>query len=122
MLCGPAAERPRRGSVNVQPGFGQASLGAIVGAVVGAIGGLFAVGLAAAILSGDAALLLATPKVSALSWLVCGGVGWLLGGQLGPRLGERFQHRNAEIAGGLLGGLIPVALVALWGWHVVTHH
>lgn len=97
-------------------------MGAIVGAVVGAIGGLFAVGLGAAILSREPALLLATPKLSMICWLLSGGGGWLIGGQLGPRLGDRFNHRNAEIVGGVVGGLIPVALVALWGWHMVTAH
>jgi len=106
----------------MNPGFGQASLGAIAGAVVGAIGGLFAVGLAAAILGRDPALLLATPKVSTICWFIGGGGGWLIGGQLGPRLGDRFDHRNAEIIGGVVGGLIPVALVALWGWYMVTPH
>ena len=100
----------------MNPRLWEASLGALVGAVVGAIGGLFAVGIAPAILSRNPAVLFATPRLGLLFWLISGITGWVLGGQIGQRLGRRFENRNVEIAGGAVGGLIPVALIALWGW------
>jgi hypothetical protein len=104
------------------PGFGEANIGAVAGAVMGAIGGLFALGIAPAIMSHNAALLVGTPILGVLSLLVCGPIGWILGGQLGPRLGQAFNNERAEAAGGILGGLIPVILAALWGWYMVTSH
>jgi hypothetical protein len=93
----------------------QPSLGVIVGAIVGAVGGLFALGIAPAILTHDPSVFRATPVLSVLCWLISGGVGWVMGGQLGLRLNERFDHRNAGVAGGIAGGLIPIVLIALWG-------
>ncbi len=104
------------------PGFGEANLGALVGAVVGAIGGLFAVGIAPAIIGRNLALLFATPMIGLLCWLVSGPVGWLIGGQVGPRLGDKFMTQRAEIIGGFLGGLVPIITIALWGWYMVTPH
>ncbi len=106
----------------MNPGMWQASLGSLIGAVVGAIGGLFAVGIAPAIIERNLAVLFATPVLGFICWVVSGIGGWVLGGQLGPRLGDRFQSRNAEIAGGVVGGLIPITLIALWGWYMVTPH
>ena len=100
----------------------QPSLGAIVGAIVGSVGGLFALGIAPAILTRDPSMFRATPTLSVICWLISGGVGWVLGGQLGLRLNERFDHQNAEAAGGIVGGLIPIILIALWGWYMVTPH
>jgi len=105
-----------------RPSFGEANMGALAGAVVGAIGGLFAVGIAPAIIGRDLALLFATPMLGFICWLVSGPLGWFLGGQLGPRLGEAFKARQAEVIGGAVGGLIPVAAIALWGWYMVTPH
>jgi hypothetical protein len=53
--------------------------------------------------------------------LISAPVGWLIGGQLGPRFGDALRSERAEIAGGVLGGLVPVVLIALWGWYMVTH-
>jgi len=102
----------------MSPRFWQSSLGAVVGAAVGAIGGLFAVGVAPAILRRDPAVLFATPIVGLICWLVSGLAGWALGGQLGVRLGRRFGDRRAEIVGGVVGGLVPVILLGLWGWYL----
>jgi hypothetical protein len=104
-----------------KPSIGEYNLGAVAGAVVGATGGLFAIGLVRAILGQNIALLLIAPILSLISWVVCGAVGWLLGGQIGPRLGERFYSERAEYLGGALGGLIPVLLVALWVWYMTLH-
>jgi hypothetical protein len=97
-------------------------MGALVGAIVGATGGLFALGIAPAVIDRNAALLFGTPILGLICFFVSGAVGWLIGGQLGPRLGDKFQPRSAELVGGALGGLVPVTLIALWGWYMVTPH
>ena len=102
------------------PGFGEANQGAMAGLVVGSIGGLFAIGVAHALVRGNISFLIATPKLSLLSWVISGPVGWLVGGQLGPRLGEKFNSPRAEIIGGALGGLVPVLLLAAWGWYMAA--
>ncbi len=89
----------------------------MVGAIVGGIGGLFAIGLAAAIINHSPARLFATPILSLISWIISGPSGWILGGQIGPRLGMRYQSRDGEIVGGIIGGLIPVVSIALYGWY-----
>jgi hypothetical protein len=88
--------------------------------VVGAICGLFAADIALAIIGRNAALLFSTPKLSLLCWVVSWGAGWVLGGQVGPMLGERLQSPRAELIGGGLSGLIPAALIGLWGWYMVV--
>ena len=102
--------------------FGEANMGALVGAIIGAIGGLFGVGIAAAVIGRNPALLLDTPLLGLICFFISGSIGWVLGGQIGPRLGDRFQTRRAEIIGGLLGGLVPVTVIVLWGWYMVTLH
>src|SRR5437870_13099537 len=105
-----------------KPELGESNMGALIGAVVASTGGLFAVGIARAIIRGNMALLFGTPKLGLVCWLVSLPVGWLIGGQLGPRLGEKFNTQRAEIIGGAIGGLVPVILIALWGWYIVTSH
>ena len=102
------------------PPFGEANMGALAGAVVGAVGGLFAAGIAPAIISGKIAALFATPLLGLICWFVSGPLGWVVGGQVGPRLGEALKSRQAEIIGGILGGLFPVVIIALWGWYMVS--
>jgi hypothetical protein len=102
------------------PGIGEGSLGAAAGAAAGAIGGLFAIGLLPAIQFRDPTLLIATPTLNLICFMVCGGLGWLLGGQLGPRLEARFSSHRIELAGGIAGGLAPVILVCLWGWRMAN--
>jgi len=102
-----------------RPGIGESNLGALAGVVVGAFGGLFAVGIARAILGRDLALLFITPVLSMVSWVVCAVGGWVLGGKLGPIAGKVFKHQRAEVVAGALGGLVPVILIALWGWYMV---
>lgn len=104
------------------PGLGEASQGAVAGAVVGATGGLFAAGLARAIIGHSPALLLDTPRVNMICWFISLLLGWLIGGQLGPRLGQKFNSLRVEIVAGGIGGLIPVLAIALWGWYMVTPH
>ena len=97
-------------------------MGALAGSIAGAIGGLFALGIAPAIISKNPALLFDTPILGLISFFFSGGLGWLIGGQLGPRLAQKIEARQTEIIGGLLGGLVPVALIALWGWYMVSAH
>jgi hypothetical protein len=101
------------------PGFGEANLGALAGAVVGAIGGLFAIGIGPAIAARNLALLFGTPILGLISWVICGLLGWVLGGQIGARLGEKFASQKVEIIGGGVAGLMPVLLIAYWGWSMV---
>lgn len=103
-----------------KPSIGEYNLGALGGAVVGSIGGLFAIGLPPAILYRNPAFLLRTPILGLICWLVCGVVGWFIGGQVGPRLGEKYGSQQAEIAGGALAGLIPVAGIVLLSWYMTT--
>ena len=103
-------------------GPGEFNLGGLIGAVVGSLGGLFAVGLARAIVGGHIALLFGTPILGIIGFVVSGVVGWLLGSQIGPRLGERYNSSRLEIAGGVIGGLVPSVLIALWGWYMITPH
>ena len=105
----------------MKPGLGELNLGALVGVVVGATGGLFAVGIAPAIMARNLALLIGYPRVGVLCMVVSGLMGWLLGGQIGPRLGEKYNTQKAEMTGGALGGLVAVLLTALWGWYMKTH-
>lgn len=105
-----------------RPGFGEANLGALTAAVVGAIGGLFAVGIGPAILYRDPAMLLATPLLGVIGWIISGLTGWFVGGQIGPRLERKLGERNGNVIGGIIGGLLPVISIALWGWYMVTSH
>ena len=102
------------------PGIGEANLGAVAGAVVGAIGGLFAIGIGPALVARNPAHLFRYPLLSLICWLISGLLGWLLGGQVGPRLGEMLRNQRAEIITGGVAGLVPVVLIALWGWRMAT--
>lgn len=95
-------------------------MGALAGAVIGGIGGLFAIGAGPAIAHGNIRLLVGTPILAIISLLVCGPVGWIIGGQIGPRLGGKFNTQRAETIGGVIGGLVPVILVALWAWYMTV--
>jgi hypothetical protein len=102
------------------PRIGEVNLGAAAGAVVGAIGGLFAIGIAPAIIGKNASLLIGTPMLALISCLISGPIGWVIGGQVGPRLAELFKSQRVEVVGGIVGGLVPVVAIALWAWYMVT--
>ena len=104
------------------PSIGEPNVGAAAGAIVGAIGGLFAIGIAPAIIGRNASLLIGTPVLALLSCLLCGPIGWLIGGQVGPRLAGVFNNRRDEIIAGAAGGLVPVVAIALWAWYMITPH
>lgn len=103
-----------------KPELGEINLGALAGAGVASIGGLFAVDIPAAVIERDLALLLSTPTLSVLCWLVGLPLGWFIGGQIGPRLGQAFNSQRAEIIGGAVGGLVPLIVLVWWGWYLVT--
>ena len=103
-----------------RPGFGEANFGALVGVAVGSVGGLFVLGIVRAIANHDLASLLDTPILSLLSCLICGAMGWFIGGQIGPIMGEKFRTQHAEIIGGAIGGVIPVLLVGAWGCYMMS--
>ena len=103
-----------------KPSICEYNLGAVGGAVVGSIGGLFAVGLPPAILARNLALLFETPILGLICWIVSGLAGWFLGGQIGPLLGEMHRSQQAEIIGGALAGLLPVAGILWWSWATTT--
>jgi hypothetical protein len=104
----------------MNPSFGGANIGALAGSATGAIGGLFSLGIAPAIIGHNPALLFETPILGLISFLICGGLGWLIGGQIGPRIAAKLNFSFAEITGGLLGGLIPAGLVTLLGWYLAN--
>jgi hypothetical protein len=104
------------------PRIGEVNTGAAAGATVGAIGGLFAIGIAPAIIGRNAGLLIGTPILALFCCLISGPIGWVIGGQVGPRLGELLKNQGAELVGGIVGGLVPVVAIALWAWYMVTPH
>jgi hypothetical protein len=103
-----------------KPRLGELNLGAMAGIAVGGIGGLFAVGIAPAIVYRDPAAIFGTRIISLICCVISGIGGWLIGGQLGPLVGSWFRSERAELIGGTLGGLVPVVVIALWGWYMVS--
>jgi hypothetical protein len=102
------------------PKIGEANLAALIGAVIGSTGGLFAVGIVPAIVSGRPQYLIAAPTFSILCFFGCGVIAWFLAGQIGPRLARLLGERNGNVVGGLIGGLLPLAALAYWGWRLAT--
>ncbi len=95
----------------------------MAGAVVGAIGGLFALGLVPAIKTKDIGWIIGRPTLlNALAWLVSLPIGWVLGWAIGRPLGNKFRSERAEIAGGVVGGLLTMGIIAGYGWYLVTRH
>ena len=103
-----------------KPGFGEANLGAVTGAIVGAVGGLFAVTIPCAILTRDIHVLSMSRNHALIGFLVSTPVGWIVGGQIGPRLESWLGERAAGIIGGIVGGLLPVGAFVYWGWRMVA--
>lgn len=103
-----------------KPRLGEASLGALVGAMFGAFGGLFAIAIPWAILSHDIRALAMARTFGMIGFLTCAPIGWFTGGQIGPRLEAKLGARAAGILGGILGGLIPLSGFIFWGWHLVS--
>lgn len=104
-----------------RPPFGEANLAALIAAVIGCIGGLFALGIAPSIITGNIQFLAATPMLNVISFFLSGVIGWFIGGQIGPRLQRFFGDQGGLITGGIIGGLVPVAGMIGTGWYLVTH-
>jgi hypothetical protein len=92
----------------------------MIAVVIGGMGGLVAIAIPLAILRGDIKALSEARTFGVVGFLVSATAGWFLGGQLGGRFARLFNERFAHILGGVLGGLIPISALALWGWYLVT--
>ncbi len=92
----------------------------MIAVVIGGMGGLVAIAIPLAILRGDIRALSEARAFGLVGFLVSATVGWFLGGQIGPRLERFLGERFAHVLGGVLGGLIPIAGLAFWGWYLVT--
>ena len=102
------------------PEFGRPNYGGMAGAVVGGIGGLFALFLVPALWTRNVEWMLQYRLLNFIAWAVSLPVGWCLGWLLGRPLGNWFRSQAAELAGGVLGGLLTIGLVAAYGWYLVT--
>jgi len=103
-----------------KPTFGQPNLAALIALAIGSILGLFALGSIPAVVAREPQFLAVAPTMNIISFFVCGIVGWLVGGQIGPRLEKPLGPRNGQITGGIIGGLVPAAIVAGYGWYLAT--
>jgi hypothetical protein len=103
-----------------EPSVGKENLGAVIGAVVGAIGGLVAIAIPYAVLTRNFQNLSAARNFGLFSFVICTPIGWFAGGYLSHLLGKIMPAKPANIIGGVIGGLLPVTGVALYGWHLTT--
>jgi hypothetical protein len=104
-----------------EPSIGKENFGAVIGAVVGAIGGLVAITIPYAVMTGDFQALSAARRFGLISFVVCVPAGWFGGGYLTHLLERRIPVKVAAWVGGLLGGLIPVSAFAAWGYYLITN-
>ena len=103
-----------------EPSIGKENLGAVIGAVTGAIGGLVAIAIPYAMMTRNIQNLSAARNFGLISFLICTPVGWFAGGYLTHFLERFMRPKTASIVGGGIGGLLPIAGVAMYGWHMVT--
>lgn len=108
-------------NVMKKPSIGHLNLAALIGACIGSITGLFAVGIAPAIIEQNARMMLAFPSIGLICFFLGGVAGWIVGGELGPRLGRQTRQQRGQLLGGLIGGALPFAVFALSGWYLHTH-
>ncbi|MCU0771864.1 MAG: hypothetical protein MUE94_08885 [Verrucomicrobia bacterium] len=105
----------------MKPGsLGEPHIAALIGSSIGSITGLFAIGIAPAILEQNARLMIAHPTIGLLCFVVGGVVGWIAGGLLGSTLGRTRGFQQGYITGGVIGGTLPFAAFVLLGWLLWT--
>jgi hypothetical protein len=104
----------------MEPSVGKENLGAVIGAVVGAVGGLFAIAIPLAIMKGNIQMLSVARNLGLIGFLVSVPIGWFAGGYISHALEKRLSTKAAGIVGGIIGGLLPVSGIALYGWYIVT--
>jgi len=103
-----------------EPSIGKENLGAVIGAVVAAVGGLIAIAIPYAILTRSFQSLSAARNFGIIGFVISTPIGWFAGGYIAHLLEKWLPAKSAGIVGGILGGLIPVAGIAAYGWHL-TH-
>jgi hypothetical protein len=106
--------------MKMEPTFGKENLGAVIGAVIGAVGGLFAVTIPLAIMTGDVHALSVARKLGLIGFLISVPVGWFAGGSISHALEGKLSKKAAGIVGGSIGGLLPVLAIAGFGWYLVA--
>jgi hypothetical protein len=104
----------------MEPSVGKENLGAVIGAVIGAVGGLFAIAIPLAIMTGNVQVLSVARKIGLIGFAVSVPIGWFAGGYLSHTLEQKLPKKAAGIIGGIIGGLLPVTGIAVFGWYLVT--
>ena len=101
----------------MKPGaIGEANLGALIGSCIGSITGLFAIGIAPAIIESNAQLVIAPPKIGLICFVLGGLFGWFAGGALGHKLAHVLSLQRAHVTAGIISGLLPFVGFVLFGW------
>jgi hypothetical protein len=103
-----------------EPSVGKENLGAVIGAVIGAVGGLFAIAVPLAIMTGNVQALSIARKLGLFGFLVSVPTGWFAGGYISHALERKMSPKAAGIIGGTVGGMLPVTAIALLGWYLVS--
>ena len=103
-----------------EPSIGKENLGAVIGAVIGAVGGLFAIAIPLAIMTGNVQALSVARKLGLFGFLISVPAGWFAGGYISHALEKKLPRRPAGIVGGIIGGMLPVTAIALVGWYIVS--
>ena len=96
-------------------------MAALIGSSIGSISGLFAIGVAPAILEHNLRLVMAHPTLGLLCFMAGGFFGWFVGGLLGSKLGHARHPQPGHIAGGVIAGILPFAAFVFLGWILWTH-
>lgn len=104
----------------MEPSVGKENLGAVIGALIGAVGGLFAIAIPLAIMTGNVQRLSDARKLGLFGFLVSVPIGWFAGGYISHALEKKIPRKAAGIIGGILGGMLPVTAIALLGWYIVS--
>lgn len=103
-----------------EPSIGKENLGAVIGAVLAALGGLVAIAIPSTLMSGNLKMLSAARTIGLVGFLISWPIGWFAGGYLCAALENRLGKKAAPYVGGIIGGLLPVTGIALFGWWYVT--